>query len=215
MTDLARLFDALLKAYGPRNWWPAQTPFEMMVGAVLTQNTSWKNVEKAIANFGDRLTPAFIAEALPEEIACIIRPSGYYNQKAIKLKALTAWYQRYGCDIGKARQANGEQLRGELLAVKGIGPETADAILLYALYKPFFVVDAYTRRILHRLGYEVPQAYESVRGMFEANLPRDVYLYNEFHALLVEHAKRHCQKQPACGRCPLEAVCLERNLKEW
>lgn len=210
MNSLHELFYTLLHAYNKRYWWPAKTPFEMMVGAILTQNTTWTNVEKAIAAFGERLSPAFIAEVPCAELAQIIRSSGYYNQKAIKLKALTEWYGKYEYTIEKAAQTDGELLRAELLSVKGIGRETADAILLYALHKPFFVIDTYTKRILHRLGYDIPATYDSLRLKIEESLPRDVYLYNEFHALIVEHAKRHCKKKPACEGCPAEAACQKR-----
>jgi len=210
MNGLIEIYDTLLNAYGQRHWWPAQTPFEMMVGAILTQNTTWMNVEKAIRNFGEHLSPEFIASVSNEELALIIRPSGYYNQKAIKLKALTQWFETYSYDVNKAMQTDGDFLRRELLAVKGVGPETADSILLYALNKPFFVVDTYTKRFFFRQGYDVPNTYESLRLKIEATIPAEVYLYSEFHALIVEHAKRYCKKTPACGACPVEAVCKKR-----
>jgi endonuclease-3 related protein len=211
MNGLHELYNTLLNAYGQRNWWPAKTPFEMMVGAILTQNTTWTNVEKALVNLGDRLSPTFIARIDLGELAQIIRSSGYYNQKAIKLKALTQWYAGYGYNIEKAAASDGEVLRTELLAVKGVGRETADSILLYALNKPFFVVDTYTKRILHRIGYDIPGTYDGLRLEIEENLPRDVYLYGEFHGLIVEHAKRHCKKKPSCEGCPVESVCRQRS----
>lgn len=207
---MLEIFNTLLNAYGPRCWWPAQTPFEMMVGAILTQNTAWANVEKAICNFGDCLSPEYIAKASSEELARIIRPSGYYNQKVLKLKALTEWYERYEYDIDKARQVESDLLRQELLAVKGIGPETADSILLYALDKPFFVIDAYTRRIFYRMGYNLPAAYDTLQLQIQAGIPQDIHIYQEFHALIVEHAKRHCRKNPLCSGCPLEERCPQR-----
>ncbi|HWR42711.1 hypothetical protein [Sporomusa sp.] len=210
MNGLYELFNTLLTAYGKRNWWPAKTPFEMMVGAILTQNTTWTNVEKALANLGDRLSPTFIAGVKLDELAQIIRSSGYYNQKAIKLKALTQWYENYGYNIEKAAKIDGEILRTELLSVKGVGRETADSILLYALNKPFFVIDTYTKRILYRIGYDIPDTYDGLRLKIEENLPRDVPLYGEFHGLIVEHAKRHCTKKPSCEGCPAEAVCQKR-----
>lgn len=208
--DLLPVFDILLKSYGPRCWWPAETPFEMMVGAILTQNTAWTNVVKAITAFGERLSPRYIAGADPAELAEIIRPTGYYNQKVIKLKALTAWYAVYNYDIEQARQVDGKALRDELLVVKGVGPETADSILLYALDKPFFVIDAYTRRILCRLGYDIPKSYDELRLKIENDIPQDIHLYQEFHALIVEHAKCHCKKKPTCPGCPLEDRCQKR-----
>lgn len=210
MNGLLEIYCTLLNTYGQRHWWPAQTPFEMMVGAILTQNTTWHNVEKAIGNFGECLTPEYIASVNQEELAQVIRPSGYYNQKAIKLKDLTQWYERYSCDVNQAMQMDGQFIRSELLAVKGVGPETADSILLYALNKPFFVVDSYTRRILTRLGYDIPNNYDGLRLNIQASLPQDVYLYGEFHALIVEHAKRHCKKTPSCEGCPVEDICKKR-----
>ncbi len=207
MKGLLRIYEVLMKAYGPRRWWPAKNPYEMMVGAILTQNTTWSNVEKAIANLGDKLTPQFIMEAPVEELELYIRSSGYHKQKALRLKALTEWYGRYDYQVDKARAQEGEELRQELLAVKGIGPETADSILTYALEKPYFVVDAYTRRILSRLGYELEPTYDGLRKQIEESIPRDLSLYNEFHALIVEHAKRHCQKKPVCEKCPLLSFC--------
>lgn len=208
--DLLPIFDILLNRYGPRYWWPAKTPYEMMVGAILTQNTAWSNVEKAIAGFGDRLYPEYVAGADHDDIAEIIRPTGYYNQKVLKLKALTAWYEKHAYDMEEIKRIDGEVLRSELLGVRGVGPETADSILLYAADKPFFVVDAYTRRILYRLGYEIPAQYDDLRRDIEAYIPVDIYLYQEFHALIVEHAKVYCKKKPTCPGCPLEDLCQQR-----
>ena len=211
MEGLMGIYNLLLTAYGPRKWWPAQTAFEMMGGAILTQNTTWTNVEKAIANFGDKLSPQFIETVPLEELAETIRPSGYYNQKAVSLKALTGWFKKYAYDVQKIKKVDGEILREELLAVKGVGRETADSILTYALDKPFFIIDTYTRRILSRLGYELPKTYDQVRLKIEANIPKDLYIYNEFHALLVEHAKRYCKKKPLCAECPLDFTCEARR----
>ena len=174
--------------------WPANTVYEMMVGAILTQNTNWKNVEKALANLAGKLTPQQILAMPLDTLAQLIRSSGYYNQKAIKLKALTLWYQGYNFDITQARCIEGATLRIELLAVNGIGPETADSILVYALDKPFFIIDNYTRRILHRIGFELPTGYDKLR-------------------LLVEHAKRYCTKVPKCQHCPL-SKCCQKNITE-
>lgn len=213
MADLAALYRVLEGAYGARNWWPARTPFEMMVGAVLTQNTAWSNVEKALANFGGPPEPAQI-DAMPlPELTALIRPSGFYNQKAPRLKALTRWYARYGWDIDKARAADGAMLRAELLAVSGIGNETADSILLYALEKPYFVIDKYTRRLLERLGFDPPPGYDALAAFFTARLERDVALYNQYHALIVEHSKRHCKAAPQCAGCPLAQGCERRGVE--
>lgn len=210
MITLMEVFELLYASYGKRHWWPAKTPYEMMVGAILTQNTAWTNVEKAIENMGDRLTPQFITMVGNEELAGLIRSSGYHNQKAIKLKALTRWFERYDYDIKKAMANDGASLRSELLSVKGVGRETADSILTYAMEKTFFVVDTYTRRLLYRLGLDIPKDYDDIRIFIEGNIPGDIYIYNEFHALIVCHAKEFCRKNPHCLGCPLEAVCRKR-----
>lgn len=212
MDQLLQVYNILLNEYGPRQWWPAETPFEMMVGAILTQNTTWANVEKAIANFRENLTPEFIASVPKEELAQLIKSSGYYNQKAMKLKELTKWFKKYDYDIERARKVEGQPLREELLSVKGIGRETADSILTYALNKPFFIIDTYTKRILSRLGYFIPKTYDNLRLMIEENIPNNLYVYNEFHALIVEHAKRYCKKSPDCEDCPIESRCLKTNI---
>lgn len=147
-----------------------------------------------------------------EELGLLIRSSGYYNQKAVRLKALTAWYGKYAYDVEKVRQRDGEELRSELLALKGIGRETADSILVYALDKPYFVIDAYTKRIFGRLGYTVPKTYDELRLFIEQHIPRDLTIYQEYHALLVELAKRACLKVPSCAECPLESLCLQQGL---
>lgn len=202
-----KVFETLLKRYGEMNWWPAKNDYEMMVGAILTQNTTWKNVEKAILNFTDNLTPEFVENIEIAELSEIIRPSGYYNQKAIKLKEITKWFARYSYDINEARKLDGNFLRKELLNVKGVGQETADSILTYALQKPFFVVDTYTRRLFARIGVNVPKKYDDFRLKIQANIPKSLYIYNEYHALIVEHAKHHCKKKPICQDCPLEDIC--------
>ncbi len=210
--SLVEIYDILLERYGPRRWWPAQTPYEMMVGAILTQNTAWSNVEKAIRNFGDRLSPQFVAAVDRDELAGIIKPCGYFNQKARHLQNLTGWFAGYDYDIDRVRQVENELLRRELLAVKGVGPETADSILLYALDKPFFVIDTYTRRLLERLGWEIPARYDQLRGQMEEALPRDTNIYGELHALIVEHGKHHCRKSPSCPGCPLDEQCRKHLL---
>lgn len=207
MPTMIDIFDMLLKYYGKRNWWPAQTPYEMMVGAILTQNTNWTNVEKAIVSMGDFLNPQAVLELTNEELAKLIHASGFHNMKAMKLKALTQWFEKYDFDIKRVKLLDGQLLRNELLSVKGVGKETADSILTYALDKPFFVIDAYTKRILHRLGFALPKEYDEIRTMIECKIPRDLYIYNEFHALIVQHAKEHCKKKPDCAACPLENIC--------
>lgn len=193
--------------YGHLKWWPADTPFEMMVGAILTQNTNWKNVVKAIDNFEGQLSPQFIQEIPIDDLAQLIRPSGYYNQKAKVIKALATWFEKYNFDIEEAQKPDGESLRKELLDIKGVGPETADSILSYALDKTYFVIDTYTRRILSRYGIDIPKSYDDLRLMIEKAIPKDILTYQQYHALIVEHAKEHCIKKPTCEACPLAKNC--------
>ncbi len=196
---------------GKKSWWPADSAFEMMAGAILTQNTNWKNVEKALTNLGDKLQPRFILESSNEELAELIRPSGYHNQKALKLKALCTWFEKYDFDIEKATKAEKETLREELLQIKGVGKETADSILVYALNKTSFVIDAYTRRIFDRLGFNVPADYDEFRNIFEQSVPGNIKTYDYYHGLIVEHAKQFCTKIPQCRECPLHSICEKKE----
>jgi endonuclease-3 related protein len=208
-----RYFAAMSQALGPMHWWPARTPFEVIVGAILTQNTSWANVERAIANLrsAQMLTPSAISEARMSRLAVLVRPSGYFRQKAKKLKAFVRFLQReYGGSLKRMFDTPTGILREKLLSVHGIGPETADSILLYAGNHPVFVVDAYTHRIFGRHGITdgKPQ-YENVRELFETALPRDSQLFNEFHALVVNTGKNWCRKnEPLCAECPLGPLLL-------
>jgi endonuclease III related protein len=208
---LRKVFDILFKTHGPQHWWPARGRFEVMVGAVLTQNTAWTNVERAIAalSAAGALEPEAML-ALPDaELARLIRPSGYFNVKAARLKALCRWYLAHG-GWRRLRHWSTGRLREALLAVHGIGPETADDILLYAFDRPVFVVDAYTRRLLGRLGHaEAGAPYDKLRVSLESALGPDVRLYNEYHALIVAHAKHVCRKSPLCERCALATGCPE------
>jgi endonuclease-3 related protein len=206
-------YHRLLAAYGPQHWWPGETPFEVMVGAVLTQNTAWGNVERAIANLkaAGRLSCQDIL-ALPEAaLAELIRPAGYFNVKTRRLKALCAFLTEQG--VADAPQRLRElyplpELRRRLLAVHGVGEETADSILLYALDLPIFVVDAYTRRIFTRLGLlRGDERYDRIQQRFMARLPKDRSLYNEYHALIVHLGKSVCRPRPRCGECPLRGIC--------
>lgn len=206
------IYSRLLSRYGSQSWWPARDPFEVMVGAVLTQNTAWRNVEKAIARLRDRgmLSPAGIREVIIGALEEAVRPSGYYKTKALKLKRLAEFLlDEYGDNIDEMRSAEPWELRSQLLAVWGIGPETADSIALYAAQQPVFVVDAYTKRALSRLGIcEENISYEACQALFMDQLPTDVSLFNEYHALFVRHGKYTCQKQPTCASCPLLDICL-------
>jgi endonuclease-3 related protein len=205
---VTQLYDRLYARFGAQGWWPGHGRFEIIVGAILTQNTNWANVEKAIANLRNAgvLTPKQLVALEPQRLAELIRPAGYFNVKARRLRHFLEWlFGRFDGDVDSAAALSTHGLRDELLAVKGIGPETADSICLYAFEKPVFVVDAYTARILGRHGMIWPQAgYEEIREFFESHLPRDVQLYNEFHALLVRLGKTYCKPRPLCSGCPLE-----------
>jgi len=207
---LVEIYQRLLSAYGPQGWWPADTRFEVMVGAILTQATAWRNVERAIQRLkaAGALSPERMARLSEGELAELIRPAGFFRQKTRRLRALLQLIGQYGSVEGLLSLPAGE-LRRQLLSVPGVGPETADSILLYAAGYPVFVVDAYTKRILHRLGLLSGEkaGYEEVQELFESNLPRDPKLYGEYHALLVRHAKEHCRARPRCPGCPLAPVC--------
>jgi endonuclease-3 related protein len=213
---LMRYFAEMSCTLGPMHWWPARTPFEVIAGAILTQNTSWGNVESAIANLRSArmLTPSSMATARTSRLAALVRPSGYFRQKAVKLKAFVRFLQReYGGSLKRMFRTPTEELRGKLLSVHGIGPETADSILLYAGNHPVFVVDAYTHRIFARHGITARKPdYERVRALFEAALPRDPQLLNEFHALIVNTGKNWCRKsKPRCAECPLASLLPETS----
>ena len=245
---LRELYRRLYDAYGPQGWWPGDGPTDVVIGAILTQSASWKNVELALANLkaNNCSSLAAIHCTRQDQLAQIIRPSGYYNAKARKLKAFAAYIaEHHGGNLQTGSQEAGSAedrilvdgsleaesvedrgledgsleaflaqetapLRAQLLSIHGIGPETADDIILYAANKPSFVIDAYTRRILHRLGLatESPrQDYASLQALFHDNLPPDVETFQEFHALLDRHAKDTCAKTPRCPACPLLDIC--------
>jgi endonuclease-3 related protein len=205
---LMEMFDLLLNHFGPQEWWPAETKLEVMVGAVLTQNTNWKNVEKAIENLKKRglLSVDSLSSMSVEDLAQEIRPAGYYNIKAARLKNLIGFIvEHYKGDLSVFFDLDTQTLRECLMSVKGIGPETADSILLYAARRPVFVVDAYTHRILRRHGMsEEQESYGELQELFMDNLPDDPVLFNEFHALIVQTGKSYCRRNPLCGSCPLE-----------
>ena len=207
---LMKIFNRLFEAYGPRHWWPGETPFEVMVGTILTQNTSWRNVEKAIEHLKARkvLNVKGIHQLKRAELASFIRSSGYYRVKADRLKAFVDFiFEEYDGRIEKMGREKMEVLRPKLLKVKGVGPETADSILLYGLKKPIFVVDAYTKRILARHEIVSEKApYDEVQKLFMDHLPRDGKLFNEYHALLVQLGKTLCKKIPRCDRCPIKGI---------
>ena len=200
---LLTLYKQLLKYFGHQKWWPTKTKknkqFEIIIGAILTQNTAWRNVEKAIDNLLEEnlIDPKKLARIKKERLAKLIKPAGYYNQKAERLILAARFFMK-----------NKSPTRKQLLAVKGIGPETADSIMLYAFNKPYFVVDAYTRRILSRLGLiKGNESYAELQNFFHKYLPQEQELFKEYHALLVELAKQFCRKKPICASCPVKSLC--------
>ncbi len=203
------VYHCLFDAHGHQYWWPGDSAFEIMVGAVLTQNTAWINVEKAIVNLkrAKALSPEAIVSTHPRRLAAWLRPSGYFNIKAKRLKALCRWLIEQG-GTNKIAKFTTHDLRHALLNVHGVGPETADDILLYAFNRPVFVIDAYTRRIFARLGLIAgDEPYETLRYLFENELENSVSLFNEYHALIVIHAKDVCKKRPLCQNCSLADNC--------
>jgi endonuclease-3 related protein len=207
---LAEIYELLFERFGRQHWWPGETAFEIIVGAILTQNTNWGNVEKAIANLkaADLLGPQQLHAVEQSELAELIRPAGYFNIKAKRLKSFINWlFDNYGGDLGRLEAVGTEQVRQELLGITGIGRETADSILLYALDREVFVVDAYTARVAVRHGLIEPETdYEQLRELFESNLPRDRQMFNEYHALLVRVGKEYCRPKARCSGCPLEKL---------
>ncbi len=209
--SLLNIYHQLMAGYGPQYWWPAPEPFEIIVGAILTQSAAWLNVEKAIANLKEAkaLSPKALRRLSHTEVATLIHPCGYYNAKALKLKSFAHWLgEYYDDDLDKLFAHNTDYLRQQLLSIHGIGQETADSIILYAAGKPIFVIDAYTRRIINRIGL-APKSnnYAAYQTLFMNNLPADAGLFNEYHALLVGLAKDTCRNRPLCQRCCLNNLC--------
>ncbi len=228
MPDLIKIYSTLLKKFGPQSWWPVTlegevTPkyhkkinknqkhkLEIIFGAILTQNTAWKNVEKAITNLNKHnlIDVKKINKIEQKRLAELIKPSGYYNQKAKKLKDFCNFLIRnYNGDLNKFFKKGIDELRKDLLSINGIGPETADSIILYAAEKPIFVIGAYTKRIFGRLGFR-EKTYNELQELFMKNLPKDYKLFNEYHALLVELGKHYCRKKPLCADCALIKWCV-------
>jgi endonuclease-3 related protein len=208
LTDIyRRLFDC----FGPQHWWPAEEPFEVIVGAILTQSAAWGNVEKAIANLkrAGALSPTRLRRLSASRLARLVHPCGYYNAKALKLKSFAFWLgNHYSDDLDSLFASNTGELRRQLLSVHGVGQETADSILLYAAGKPVFVIDAYTRRILSRIGLTPDKdSYAGYQAFFMENLPADAEKFNEYHALLVRLGKDVCRRRPLCPRCCLSDIC--------
>ncbi len=210
---LRNVYERLYAAYGPQHWWPGETPFEVIVGAVLTQSAAWGNVEKAIDNLkaAGALSPEGLRRLSEQELARLIYPSGYFNAKARKLKAFVALLlDRFGGDVDSLLAAPTDELRPLLLGTHGIGPETADSVLLYAAGRPVFVIDAYTRRLFSRLGWSPTgrgDTYDGWQRLFMDVLPAEAPLFNEYHALIVRHGKDVCRRCPLCPGCPLLEAC--------
>ena len=207
---LKEIYQLLYSYFGPQHWWPGQTRFEIIIGAILAQNTNWANVEKAIMNLktADCLSVEKLNRLDLAEIAKLIKPAGYYNIKAKRLKNFLDWlFDKFSGRLENLENLNTSGLREELLSIKGIGPETADSILLYAFDRPVFVIDAYTARVAarHHL-VDCDFEYYQLQNLFESNLPGDVKMFNEYHALLVRLAKKFCKTRPICAGCPLEKL---------
>lgn len=206
---IQRIYDVLFKTYGPQNWWPAETPLEVAIGAILTQNTAWRNVEKAINNLKreNLLDIKKLLSLEDEELKELIRPAGFYTQKAERIRSFLSYLAKKGGCL-KSINEDTQQVRNELLKIKGIGKETADSILLYAMERPVFVVDAYTKRVLIRHNIIKENAdYDTVQSLFERSLPQDVSLYKDYHALLVKLGKEHCKsRNPLCETCPIKKL---------
>ncbi|MEN8265308.1 MAG: endonuclease III domain-containing protein [Nitrospirota bacterium] len=207
---LIDIYNTLFSAFGPQHWWPGDTAFEVAVGAVLTQNTNWGNVERAIQNLKREkvLNSKALNKMQHKKLASLIRPAGYFNIKAERLKNFLAYLSNhYSGSMKKMKARDLHDLREELLSVNGIGPETADSILLYALDKPVFVIDAYTKRVLTRHNLVPEKAtYHEMQELFQNNISTDVRLYNEYHALFVMVGKDYCKPKPKCSGCPLENI---------
>jgi endonuclease-3 related protein len=213
--QIRQIYDCLFKRYGHQHWWPGESRFEIIIGAILTQNTSWGNVEKAIRNLktAGLLDPDSLHKLEIGNLAQLIRPAGYYNIKAARLMHFIDWlFERHGGKLENIDKISTATLREELLSTKGIGPETADSIALYAFDRPVFVVDAYTARVAvrHFLVEPCPD-YETLQYAFTSALEPDVHLYNEYHALIVRVAKDYCRKQALCPGCPLEHLPHDPN----
>ncbi len=207
MSNAHQVYERLAEELGGQGWWPGESPFEVMVGAVLVQNTAWRNVERAIGNLREEglLAPARLYDIPAEELEELIRPAGYFRLKTKRLRNLLEFViEEYSGSLEAMAEVDTETLRGQLLAINGIGPETADSILLYALEKPVFVVDTYTQRIFSRHGWVSYETdYHQLQEHLVSELPKDVTLYNEMHALLVHVGHHYCRKTPNCEECPL------------
>lgn len=204
------LYRLLLSGYGEPRWW-SDDPFMVMVQAILVQNTAWRNVEKATAIIGNMMTPVKLYHLDGEELESLIRPCGFQKAKARTIKGIIEWFRTYAYDAAEAARNTVADLRRELLSIKGIGEETADAILVYALHKPSFIIDAYTRRLLGRLGYGFKDDGE-IRSFVEEGLQRDARLFGYLHWLILDHSIQSCRKTPRCASCPIAAHCRHASI---
>jgi endonuclease-3 related protein len=219
LNSLLKIYELLYARYGRQHWWPGESRFEIVIGAILTQNTNWQNVEKAIANLKSAglLCEQKLHAISTPQLAELIRPAGYYNIKAVRVKNFLNWlFERHNGSLESLEQMNTHSLRESLLHIKGIGPETADSIVLYAFNKPVFVVDAYTARVAIRHRFiEYGAGYEALQELFTGGLPQDTRLFNEYHALLVRVGKEHCRKIARCGGCPLEELPHDTDMQNY
>lgn len=211
MINAKEIYYILLKAYGHPRWW-SDDPFVVMLQSVLVQNTTWSSVEKTCAMFVNQLTPEYIEDLSTEELEQIIRPCGFYKAKARTIQALTAWYRKYHFDRQAVHEVPMPRLRKELLSIRGVGAETADVILVYAFYKASFIIDAYTRRFLFRLGYNFSDD-TAIKHFFEKELPEDAQFYGWYHWLILEHCISVCKKTPKCDICFLNGDCRQKLSK--
>ncbi|WP_129410047.1 endonuclease III domain-containing protein [Marinitoga lauensis] len=208
--DLMKLYDLLSNEYKISDgWWPGNNKFEIMLGALLTQNTNWGNVEKSLENIktNSLMDPEKLYNLSLEKLEHLIKPSGFYKMKAKYVKNLLGWFKNYEFSFEKIAIKNKDELRNELLQIKGIGKETADSILLYAFDKLSFVIDAYTKRMFARLGFKIKNDYDTYKLFFEENIPEDLLIYKNYHGLIVEHSKYICKKNPICQNCFLKSYC--------
>lgn len=211
MPSLLEVYEKLLAHFGSQGWWPAETPFEILVGAILTQRTTWRNAARAIENLKreDLMDPSSLSSASPEEVASLVRCAGFYTQKAERLTSIAQrLVEAHDGNIERMfERSSDEELRGELLSWGGVGPETADAVMLYAANRLVFPVDLYTMRLMKRLGLG-SGGYDECQRFIESHLPANIHVYQEFHALIDEHGKNFCRAKPRCGLCPLSNICV-------
>jgi endonuclease III related protein len=219
LNSLLKIYELLYNRYGPQHWWPGESRFEIIIGAILTQNTNWQNVEKAIGNLkaANLMDEHKLHDLLPQQLAELIHPAGYYNIKAVRIKNFLDWlFNAHNGTLESAAQMGTHSLREALLKIKGIGPETADSIVLYAFNKPVFVVDAYTARVMTRHRHIEPGAgYAALQELFTSALPADCTLFNEYHALLVQVGKDFCRKTARCAGCPLEELPHDTDTQDY